>query len=492
MAVLAAALAWCTLRLARHYCADRPGGVLIAWALLALLPPLLLYSHQVWVEVPAALLVTVALDALPGRGGASWRRRLLFAAALVLLPLLKLRFAVFALLLVALAWWRGGRRLSLLLAGGGVAALVGGILLFNSARYGSAMKTFHLADLFAIEPLPGVLARALGLLFDAGFGLFSCAPLWLVLLAALPELARERSPLRFDLLLVALPYVALLAYRREWYGGWSPPFRYGLALLPLLALAAVPALARRHSGGARALLAALAALTAGLTLLWLAVPGWTYNVADGGNHLLDLLSQQTRLDLTRLFPSALRPRAATWWWPLLTLPAVVLLWRWPRRAYPSLPALGLAAALVAPAAVLAVAARLPTRVVELEDPHVQAHGGFLFPPPWTFDRMRFRAGWGMREGTRVEVPVVAGGERVELRVVLRRMVRSPRQGELVVRAGDQVVARLPAPRSQSWREVRVRPLPWPRSAPLVLEVRAQPGSGRPLVLAVDRLELRWQ
>ncbi len=41
------------LRLSRHFFADRPGGALCAWAVLAFTPPLLLYSYQVWVEVPA-------------------------------------------------------------------------------------------------------------------------------------------------------------------------------------------------------------------------------------------------------------------------------------------------------------------------------------------------------------------------------------------------------------------------------------------------------
>ena len=70
MAAMTALLAWLTLRLARHYVADRPGEALAAYGLVAFAPPLLLYSYQVWVEVPATLLALFALDrilALDGR-----------------------------------------------------------------------------------------------------------------------------------------------------------------------------------------------------------------------------------------------------------------------------------------------------------------------------------------------------------------------------------------------------------------------------------------
>ncbi len=61
MTALASGLAY---RLARRYWPEYPGEVLWAWALLSLTPPLLLYSHQIWVEVPAMILVLVALGQL--------------------------------------------------------------------------------------------------------------------------------------------------------------------------------------------------------------------------------------------------------------------------------------------------------------------------------------------------------------------------------------------------------------------------------------------
>jgi hypothetical protein len=240
-------------------------------------------------------------------------------------------------------------------------------------------------------------------------------------------------------------------------------------------------------------LAGLGATTLVLTLLWLAVPGWTYNLADGGNHLLDLLSRELRLDLTRMFPSGARPRPATWWWPPVALLALTALgWR-PRRFHRSLPALGVTLALLAPAGAALATASLPTRLIEVEDPHVVASGGRLVPGPWTFDRLRFPAGWVLQEGTRIEAPVVPGGETVELVLVVSRPQRAPRQGILVVSAGERELARVASPRRRNWRALRIGPFPWPEGAPLVIGLDPMPGGeGRRAVVAVDRVELTWK
>ena len=79
----------------------------------------------------------------------------------------------------------------------------------------------------------------------------------------------------------------------------------------VFALALTPLFGRRERPGARALLLALAAATLALTLLWVTMPGWTYNFAHGRTYLLDHLSERLGADVARLFPSSIRPRTAT-------------------------------------------------------------------------------------------------------------------------------------------------------------------------------------
>lgn len=508
MAALAAALAWVGLRLAGRYCRGgrgRPGPVLLAWALLAFAPPLLLYSVQVWVEVPAALLAMLALDRMRAgreraeqaggeRGAAAlgWRHHAAVALPILALPLLKIRFLLLAGSLLVLAWWHAGRRLrpALVLAGA-LGLLAAATLLHNQLLYGNPLKIHQWSELepgryAAIEYLKGFA----GLFFDGAFGLFACAPLWLLLVPAAAWALRRGNPVTFDLAVFSLPYLWVVAPRSEWYGGWSPPFRYALVALPLLAIGLVPLLARRRGGGARALIAALGAATVALTLIWIAVPGWTYSFADGRGWLADLAGLRLGADVARLVPSAIRPRAAGWLAALaVALVAAVAWWRPRRLRRPA--AWGVAGLLLAVGAGVVAAERLPTRIAHFEDPWVSHAGGHLHPGPWVIERRRFRGGWVLPEGASLNAPVVAGGEGVAIRleVLFVRNRRAPL--DLEVRAGPKLLAVWRARDDRSWSTVELGPFRWPEGAPLVLVARDAGGRGRPNGVVLDRAELEW-
>lgn len=516
MAALSAALAWATLRLARHTARQHPGEALAAYALIAFAPPLLLYSYQVWVEVPAALLTVLALDRIlelrrgeEGRSQGGWREWLGIGLPVLLLPLLKIRFMLLAAPLLGLYAWRAGRRrrevwvLALLLI-----AVAGGILLHNSLLYSNPLKihSWQELDLHRYSPQAYALG-ALGLLWDGAFGLFACAPLWLLLLPALPLLAVRRQRQLGILLLLTLPYLLIVAPRSEWYGGWSPPFRYPLVALPLLSLALVPLLAEQPGGrrgpGARFLLAGLGAATLALTLVWIAVPGWTYNFADGRTYLLDGLGERLGADIARLFPSSVRPRPATWIWPAATLALVPLLWwlpgrrssgwpRWRVRAREAPELWGVAALLLFAAALPLAAARLPTRVIEAEDAQVAKSGGHLHPDRWVIDRTRHRGGWVLRVGEQATAPVVPGGGQVSLALVAQLVRNQPVPFELDIHAGDRRLATWRPQRQRVWERVELGPFAWPAGQPLVLRARGPHPPGALNGAVIDRVELAWR
>jgi hypothetical protein len=495
MAVIAAALAWMTLRLMRRYFPERPGEALLAYGVFAFAPPLVFYSGQVWVEVPAALLAAVALDRLLAPGGWGWKKWLGVGLPLLLLPLLKLRLLMLAGPLLATAWLYAGRpRRPLLVLAGLFAVLGGGILVHNYFVYGNALKVHTLEEIaFYRQPLANYLKGLSGFFWDCAFGLFAAAPIWLLLLPALVLLIARRHALARHLAVFALPYLALVAPRAEWYGGWSPPFRYALVTLPLLAVTLVPLLADRRRAGARALATALAALTLVLSLVYLAVPGWTYNFADGRTYLLDFLSERHGADVARLFHSSLRPRAATWIWPLAGLILVPALWLVPRRRRRGAAAWGMAALLLATAALPLAAARLPSGVVEFEDPQVVKTGGHVEPPRWTFERTRFRGAWVLRPGESLRAPIAAGGAEVVIRLHTRFVRNHPGNLELELRAGDERLAVVHLARPNRWEERELGPFRWPRGAPLVLAV---PPAERPRPahngVLLDRVELDWR
>ncbi|HEY3570983.1 MAG TPA: hypothetical protein VGP73_23835, partial [Thermoanaerobaculia bacterium] len=504
MSVMTAALAWLTLRLARHYYPDRPGEALAAWALIAFTPPLLLYSYQVWVEVPGALLTLAALDRIfsiddrPEQDGRGWglKEWLGLGLPVLLLPLLKIRFVLIAGPLLALGWWHAGRpRRPLLILAVLLMGVAAGMLLYNQHVYSNPLKIHSWQEVDPVNYGPASYFKGFsGLFFDAAFGLFGCAPVWLILLPAVILLLARRSTLLFHLAVLILPYLVIVVPRVEWYGGWSPPFRYALIILPLLAVGLVPLLAgARERAGAQALLGGLGAITLVLTLIWLAVPGWTYNFADGRTYALDALSGRLGLDVARFFPSSIRPRAATWVWPVVAFPLVSLLWWAPGRRRMAGPALiGIALTLGAAALLPAAAARIPTSVIELEDPQVHKSGGHLDPDRWVIERARYRCGWVLRVGEHLEAPVEPGGKRVRLRLAAEFIRNQPVPYALEIKEGDRLLATWTPGRSRVWETVEIGPVDWRAGQPLVLSAlgAAPPGELNGAIL--DRVEMEWR
>jgi len=500
MALMTAGVAWLTLRLARHYVPELPGESLAAWALAAFAPPLLLYSYQVWVEVPSALLAGVAIDRIlsfDGRRDWGPKEWLGLGLPLLLLPLLKIRFILVAGPLLLMGWWYAGRpRRPVVILTALLGALAGGMLLYNQLVYSNPLKIHTWQEVDPASYGPASYLRGMfGLLFDPAFGLFGCAPVWLLLLPAFLLMIARRDRLLVHMAALSLPYLLIVAPRIEWYGGWSPPFRYALIAMPFLAIGLVRLLASQDRAGARALLGALAALTLVLTLVWVAVPGWTYNFADGRTYALDALSGRLGLDLARFFPSSIRPGTAAWAWPVAAIPLVSLFWWIPgrKRGPFGAPALGGIVLLLAAAALLpSAAARVPTRVIELEDPQVRKNGGHLHPERWVIERTRYRGGWVLRVDERMEAPVVPGGKRVTIRLSAEFIRNQPVPFTLDIRQGDRVLASWTPVRQRVWETVEVGPVDWKRGEPLVFAAHGASPPGELNGAILDRVEMEWR
>lgn len=85
---------------------------------------------------------------------------------------------------------------------------------------------------FEVLPFKGML----GILFDRNFGLLVCFPLCFLLVGGI--ILAWRRQWRFynvSILLLTVPYIIEFTSFRHWSGGWSPPARFMLVLLPLYA-----------------------------------------------------------------------------------------------------------------------------------------------------------------------------------------------------------------------------------------------------------------
>lgn len=524
IAALAALGAWLLLDLTAFSPDAR--ARLIVYLAFGFTAPFLIYSQQIWAEVAAVLLAVAALrwiNQLTGeRGDPTPEARsndrvvwLLLVLALALLPALKFRLGLVSAALVLICLLRldpaRRRRGAIWLASTlGPAGVL--VLLLNRARFGTVLGMHSWSELEFYRESAVAMALALnGMSFDLAYGLVACSPIWLLLFPAAVAAWQRNRRLLFEVALLAAPTLLLVATRLEWYGGWSPPFRYGLVVLPFLALLLTPLFERRFDGAAAAstpraapggpppgllaLALVLALLSGALAVIFVVEPGWTYNLADGRHHLIYHLEARTGIDFARFLPSATRPRSATWLFPIV---AVCLALVAPRLRYRPLAAALAALPVLALAALPILAESLPTRRLEVESAAVDRTGGNLDPERWTMERTRYPEAWVFPEGTRAEAPVIPGGSHATLTLTVRPVLNRPAPLTLIARSGSREIGRLAfaagAGSDQAgWQTHTLPAAAWSPGAPLVLEVPFAPGTALPPNgMKIDRVDFRWR
>ncbi|MFA6957366.1 MAG: hypothetical protein WC538_15955 [Thermoanaerobaculia bacterium] len=384
IALLAALGVASTLRLLEEEGCSRR-SILVVFPLLAFGPPLLAYATRIWPEAPAALLFSEALRA--ARHGKRRRAGL----ALVLLALLKLRFALISAAIVA-GWMllqRETRKKSFVALALLAIPALAIVVLYPQAV---TVRMFDPGDVFTANNY----ARGLGgVLVDGQAGLLFQAPLWLLGLAALFRWRTLGAAARLGIV-STIPYLLLLFPRSEWHGGWSPPLRYLVVFVPLFALLAAFAVERLLARGA---FVAAAVWSAGLTLHAIAFPNALFRIASGESTWGRWVGAWWGYDLSRLVPSLIRPNgAAAVALVVVGIGALVALARRERAVESSLPSAVVAAFLAIVVASGFSVAKMPGSVVELEDSHVRRDGGSLFPAVDTVARFRFDGGWQLHEG----------------------------------------------------------------------------------------------
>jgi hypothetical protein len=328
MALVGALLVVELRRLLRQASGDPALAERVSW-LLALSPPLLYYAGLVFTEVPAALLVAFGLSRALEADRLRRRGLLALAAAMAFLPWLNVRYAPLAVLVLLLAAWllrRAPLRLAQLCLPGVASAL--GLALYHQVLYGFAdpRRVYGSRPELSLAALPEGVS---GLLLDQEFGLLVYAPVFALALPGLWVLSRRRPSLGLAALGIAASALLTAGAWHMWRGGWNPPARFLVPVLPALALGVAAALRRGLGAGA----ALLAGWGLWLGLAGAADPSLVHRDRDGTAPLFRRVSGAE--EWTRLLPAYVlaepdRHRLAGIW--ALALVAAVAGWPADRRA----------------------------------------------------------------------------------------------------------------------------------------------------------------
>lgn len=305
--------------LARRYGHGWLGAVALGIPLV-FVNPLMSYAYLIFPEIFAALAIVYAYrrSREPANTGWQWFG---VGLALAMLPWLHARFIPAGLGLVAIllsgwlreASWR--RRLAGLLP-----PLVSAVALltYYLVIYGQPFPSTQ--DHAGFNTPPEIVNAAFGLFLDEQWGLLIHAPIYLLTAVGLGVLWRTRRADLLALLAVALPYLALVAFYRVWWGEWGPAARY-LAPLAPLAIAPLAAWTARVRRAVAIVAIGLLALP-GLAIMggFLAAPQLMYNQPDGFNALFSSWAAQLGEVWPKFLPSfqpyALSPLDVRVFWSL--------------------------------------------------------------------------------------------------------------------------------------------------------------------------------
>ncbi len=314
------------------------GAAWFGWAATALSAPYLCHSGAVFPDGPSAVLVLTGIAALvrmertassDGVAQTSWFAApaklelrptpestaasvawFLHGLALAILPWLHTRAAaaagvVGACIAIRLIGRREWRHLAAFIAAPLVSAI--GWFGFFYAVYGSVDPSSPYRP-YSQSSLANVWSGLAALLLDQEYGVIPNAPVYGIALAGLALMFWRHRRLAIELALLVLVYLSAVASYSMWWGGWSAPARFAVAVLLGLGPCAAYFWTRAGAVGRT-----VASLTLGVSLLASAV----FATMDGGRLMLKEREGAARwlewlcpvVDLPRGLPSYFRSGA---------------------------------------------------------------------------------------------------------------------------------------------------------------------------------------
>lgn len=310
-ALLAAVLYMIAFAQTRH-----PWLALIIWGIASFTTPLLLYSSQLYPEIPSALLLGMAYYLIRFQRSFTRIAAMCLGLCLLYLPWLQQRMILPTILLTGyylymmglFPWQHGwknklsGRALLPLLF-----VVLSGVFMagYYYLLYGNPLPNAPYLSVikdpifsWAIFWREGLL----GLLFDQEAGLFIFSPYYIFLIPGFLLFFRRYAAHALILFTLILSiYIPCAGFILQWRGAWSPASRYMVTLIPLFIVPLSISLHALRRPAYRYMFAFLTAIGLFWTGLFLIDPFSSLMARGGINTTFE--QNSNLVDLTRYFPS---------------------------------------------------------------------------------------------------------------------------------------------------------------------------------------------
>lgn len=300
---------------------------LLVIAFLAITYPFNIYSFEIFPEIPGALFtIIVFILILYLQKSNSFKKRILLSILstimLILLSLLKVGYVPisFALLLYVLFVFIRNKRIEtfIYISAGVLLFLLGTMFLFSEDFLSLSFlhRYVHLfKDYFKILTRWDLtsFSALFGILFDQEYGLLFYAPIYFFafILAISTDFLKNSKMTKLDRFFIyivpAIYYFAIVKHKSfTWHGGWAPPLRFIIVILPLIGLFSISIYYTKNLWIKGFVLFSIFFGIIVSDILFI-FPDIAYNNLDGTSQFLNFIGKFFKINLASYFPSFVRP-----------------------------------------------------------------------------------------------------------------------------------------------------------------------------------------
>jgi len=427
MALFGALLSMEVYRLCRDLNISRPASFW-AWIIVAMFPPVLIFSNQIFPEIPNLFLTVIGIRLILRMNKRPLSGILIIYCVAIIMVFIKTRYLPISIGLIIWSTARFVRYrpyVSLLFIAG--VLIVGRFIFLDFSIKPYLFQQYE--NLAMVRSLmlnwaPYMFVAAIGILADQQFGLFFYNPHMTLTLVGILFLMPRLRIVSAWLLGIAIFFLIVMAKFQEvqWNGGSNPTVtRYVLPIIPLL----IPFVAEVFDQCRGKVLAVTNTIwlfwSGSIAFILCLIPLWRYTIADGRSKIIQVLGHFLGLDLARFFPSLIVPTLWTWivlgvW--LLALLIYAIYCKWSRS--PSNPGWGKGSVIIGPFSLGALilglmivwvgaAAIVPTSSIEAE---AMLHSGGIRYDPNLKDPIL----WVMKENGEISERIVTWSGTTEITI----------------------------------------------------------------------------
>lgn len=272
---------------------------IFSWVVFSFTTPILFYSFQVFPEILGAIVILYSLR-LANEIRINKLKISILGLLLSSLPWIHLRYAVLVPIISVISFIRYRLKKNLIIFVTPI--IISGLLFmfYNHSLYKRILPDdFYIeSDRFDILNPKGLM----GLFFDQEYGLFFYSPIYIFFLLGIIIVIKEKKELIY---LLGAPFLAqylLVGFYKIWWGGWCPPGRYLIPILPIIAIFLSFSFSYIKKDFKRIYNISIF-ITYLTTVLLVLKPNLLYINNDGTSQLLEKIKKSIGIDLTPIFPS---------------------------------------------------------------------------------------------------------------------------------------------------------------------------------------------